>query len=265
MKPNKLSIFMRKGLLKVEKHSPEILMVLGIGGMITTTVTAVKATPKALELVKEAELDKGGVYDETGEIAPEPLTPIEAVKVAWKCYIPSVLVGGLSVACLIGANSAHLKRHAAIAAAYAISESTLKEYQDKVIQTIGEKKAGVIKDEIAKDRIKKDPVANHEVLLTERGNTLCYDALSGRYFKSDIDRIKKAENNINRQMRYDMYVTLNEFYSELGLESIKIGDELGWCIDNGYLELDFRSQLTDDGTPCLVIDYRVGPKYDYKY
>lgn len=255
MKPNKLSIFMRKGMLKIEKHSPEILMVLGIGGMITTTVMAVKATPKALSLIEEAKADTD---DGT-------LTPVEAVTTAWKCYIPSVLVGGLSVACLIGANSAHLKRHAAIAAAYAISESTLKEYQDKVIQTIGEKKAGVIKDEIAKDRIKKDPVANHEVLLTERGNTLCYDALSGRYFKSDIDRIKKAENNINRQMRYDMYVTLNEFYAELGLESIKIGDELGWCIDNGYLELDFRSQLTDDGTPCLVIDYRVGPKYDYKY
>lgn len=245
--------------MKTLKHSPEILTIVGITGMIGTTFMAVRATPKAMELIKEAK-EKKDLYVGTDE-----LTPVETIKAAGKCYIPAIAVGAMSVGCLIGANSVHVRRHAAIAAAYAISESTLKEYQDKIVQELGEKKASAIKDSISRDRIDRDPVSNHEVLLTEKGNTLCYDVLSGRYFKSDMDRIRKAENNINRQMRYDMYVTLNEFYAEIGLEPIKLGDELGWCIDDGYMEIDYRSQLADDGTPCLVMDYRVAPKYDYKY
>ena len=92
---------------------------------------------------------------------------------------------------------------------------------------------------------------------------MCFDVLSGRYFKSDIDLIKRVENNINKRMFNDMYISLNEFYIELGLEPIGIGDDLGWSVDKGMIDIDFSSQLADDGTPCLVIDYSVSPKYNY--
>lgn len=91
-----------------------------------------------------------------------------------------------------------------------------------------------------------------------------FDIVSGRYFKSDIDKLKKAENELNRQMRNEMYISLNEFYYAIGLESIKLGDSLGWNIDDGYINLRFSSQLATDGTPCLVIDYEYGPKYDFR-
>jgi hypothetical protein len=237
----------------MKKHSPEILTGIGIAGMITTTVMAVRATPKALILIEERK----------EEIDVDKLTPIELIKTTWTCYIPAAITGGLSIICLIGASSVNARRNAALATAYTLSESALKEYQEKVIETIGEKKEQTVRDAIAKDRIDKNPVSSREVIITEKGNTLCYDAISGRYFKSDIDKIKKAENELNRRMRDEMHISLNEFYYEIGLNPIGIGDDLGWNIDHGYIELSFSSQLADEGTPCLVIDYQVAPRYEY--
>ena len=237
----------------MKKHSPEILTGIGIAGMITTTVMAVRATPKALVLIEDKKIENDA----------DKLTPVETIKATWKCYIPSAITGCLSIYCLIGASSVNVRHNAALATAYTLSESALKEYQEKVIETIGEKKEQSVRDSIAKDRIERDPVTSKEVIITERGNTLCYDAISGRYFKSDIDKLKKVENELNRRMIDEMYISLNEFYYEIGLNPISIGDDLGWNIDHGYIELSFSSQLTDEGTPCLVIDYQVAPRYEY--
>ena len=238
----------------LKKHSPEILTGIGIAGMITTTVMAVRATPKALALIDEKK----------EELKADELTPKETVQAAWVCYIPAAVTGTLSIACLIGASSVNIRRRAALATAYTLSESALKEYQEKVVEAIGEKKEQSVRDAVAKDKIEKNPVSKHEVIITEKGNTLCYDAASGRYFKSDIDRLKKAENELNRQMRDEMYISLNDFYYEIGLDPISIGDELGWSIDTGYINLSFSSQLAEDGTPCLVLGYKIEPRYDYR-
>lgn len=237
----------------MKKHSPEILTGIGIAGMITTTVMAVRATPKAMRLIEDR-------YREEPDERPRWITYIKG---AWTCYIPAAVTGCISVFCLIGASSVNVRRNAALATAYTLSESALKEYQEKVIETIGEKKEQSVKDAIAKDRIDRDPVTSREIIITERGNTLCYDAISGRYFKSDIDKLKKAENELNCQMRDEMYISLNEFYYEIGLNPTSIGDDLGWNIDHGYIDLQFSSQLADEGTPCLVIDYQIAPRYEY--
>ena len=151
-----------------------------------------------------------------------------------------------------------------MATAYTLSESALKEYQEKVVETIGEKKEQAIQDAVAKDRIEKNPVSTNEVIITEKGDTLCLDYPSGRYFKSDREKINKAVNELNRRMRDEMYISLNEFYYEIGLSGIGIGEELGWNIDQGYIEPSFSCQLAEDGTPCLVISYLVGPRYDFR-
>ena len=255
MKKPKLSSISKGIRGAITKHSPEILTGIGIAGMITTTIMAVRATPKALILIEERK----------EEIDVDKLTPVELIKTTWTCYIPAAITGGLSIICLIGASSVNARRNAALATAYTLSESALKEYQEKVIETIGEKKEQTVRDAIAKDRIDKNPVSSREVIITEKGNTLCYDAISGRYFKSDIDKLKKAENELNRRMRDEMYISLNDFYYEIGLNPIGIGNDLGWNIDHGYIELKFSSQLTDDGNPCLVIDYQVVPSRLYDF
>lgn len=241
--------------LATKKHSPELLTGIGIAGMVTTVVLAVRATPKALRLIDEKKAD---IPEE------ENIPRIEAVKAAWKVYVPAILTGILSTICLIGANSVNQRRNAAIAAAYSLSESALKEYREKVVETIGERKEQAIRDDIAKDRITENPV--REVIVSDRGSTLCYDSLSGRYFKSDIEKLRRIVNDLNRRMRDEMFISLNDFYCAIDNPDLcptKLGDILGWNIDKGYIDLNFSSQLTTDGTPCLVLDYTVVPEYEY--
>lgn len=252
------------------KYSPEILTGIGIAGMITTTIIAVKSTPKALslmdkelkrqnqELADEAERNGEAMFAETAK-----LKPIDVLRVTWKCYIPTVTIGAASIACLIGASSVHSKRNAVLATAYKLSETAFSEYKEKVIETIGEKKEEVIRDKVHKERMEKDPVSKNEVFITDSGETLCYDYNTGRYFKSDIEKIRRAINTLNKKMLLDGYVSLNEFYEEIGIARTSTGDRLGWNTDSDLIDLNFSSQLTEDGKPCLVIDFKVAPKYDF--
>ena len=237
------------------KYSPGILTGIGITGMIGATFMAVKATPKALYLI-EAKKEESEV---------EELTPIETIKTCWKCYIPATLATVLSIICLIGASTVSAKRNAALATAYSISEAALREYQEKVVEVVGEKKEKAVRDAVAKDQIERDPVTKSEVVIIDsNSNTLCYEPLSGRYFKSTIDKIKKAEIKLDRQMIQEMYVSLNDFYWEIGLDGTDLGDKMGWNLSKGYMDLSFSSQLADDGTPCAVIVYGIPPVYDYQ-
>lgn len=237
----------------ISRHSPEILTGIGIAGMITTTILAVKATPKAIKLI-EAEKRAKHV---------DALSPVDTVKTVWKCYIPAAMTGVSSIACLIGSNAINAKRNAALTTVYTLSEMARNEYKEKVIETIGEKKERTIKEKVDAERIKRDPVSKKEVIITEKGTTLCYDHVFGRYFKSDIDIINRAMNKINREIVINMYASLNDFYAELGLSPVEMGYDLGWNIDDGTIEIEPSSQLADDGTPCLVIDYNISPKYNY--
>lgn len=235
------------------KHSPEIMVGIGIAGMISATIMAVKATPKAIRLIDEKK----------EELKVDKLASMDVIKTTWKCYLPTVLVSGGSIMCLIFASSVNLKRNTALATAYSLSESALQTYQQKVVEVIGEKKEQSVRDSIAQSKIKSSPVSYQEVVIVEKGNTLCYESFTGRYFKSDIERIKKKVNDLNRTMRTDMYISLNDFYYELGLSPVKIGEFVGWNIEKGYIDLNYSSQLTDDGNPCLVIDFNERPVYDF--
>lgn len=235
------------------KNAPGILVGVGIVGMVGTTILAVRATPKAIKLIENKKR----------ELEVDSLTPVETVKTTWKCYIPAAVTGVTSTACLIGASSVSARRNAALATAYNLTKVALNDYKDAVVETIGEKKEQVVRDTVAKKKIEQDPVTNTEVIVTERGTTLCYDAVFGRYFRSDIDTIKRAVNELNRSIVSSMYASLNEFYDEIGLPPIEIGDKLGWNMDDGQIEVDFSSQLAADGTPCLVISFNVAPDYGY--
>jgi len=236
----------------LKKYSPEILTGLGIAGMVASTILAVKATPKALTLINEKKEEMGVAK----------LNTQDTVKTAWKCYIPSLALTAVSAICIVGASASNARRNAALATAYTISENALREYQNKVIETVGEKKETEIRDSVAKDKIDKTPVSS-EVIVTEKGNTLCYDTLSGRYFRSDIDKIKRAVIEINFKIIDEVYASLNEFYDELELPHTKMGDDLGWNVIDGRMDIHFSSHVAADGNPCLVLNYRAAPRYDY--
>jgi hypothetical protein len=234
----------------VNKNSSTILTVCSVSGLFATTIFAVGATPKALRLIEDAE-------DEKGEV----LTKKEVVKETYKCYIPAVAMGLATMACIIGAHSIDLRKNTAFASAYTLTENALKNYQSKVVETIGKAKEKEVKDAVAKDKVEKDPVTKKEVIITGKGETLCYDSMSGRYFKSDMEDIKSVLNDLSRRLMNDMYISLNEVYSELGLEQTKLGDMVGWHIDWGTIKPDFSSTISDDGRPCLVLGFEDEPRY----
>jgi len=237
------------------KHSPEILVGFGLAGMVATTVLAVKATPKALRLIEEKQ--KG---------QEETLTKVDVVKTTWTCYIPAAITCVVSAGCILGASSINAKKNAAIAAAYSISERAFSEYKEQVVEVIGEKKEQLVRDKVAEKQLKEYPKTNREVIMTDKGDMMCFDPISGRTFKSDYDKIRSAEHWLNKELRSNMYVSLNEFYYELGLRPIDIGDDLGWNIHKEEeVDISYSSQLAEDGTPCLVINYSVSPRYEYSH
>jgi len=240
----------------INKNSPTILTGLAVAGFVTTVIFAVKATPKALEILDQEKILRRD-YDNN-----RPITKKDVIKLTWKTYLPTFLMGATSISCIIFANHINLRRNAMLSSLYALSETTLKEYQNKVIETIGENKEKKIKDEIRGDRIKNNPPKDGNIIITGKGDTLCYDSLSGRYFKSDIETIRKIENETNKRLLSNMWVSLNELYADLGLPGIDLGRDIGWDIDK-TLEFIFTSKLTEDGRPCLVIDYMVGPRLSY--
>lgn len=254
MSKSKMAQLMRVAKTSITKHSPEILTGIGIAGMITTTVLAVKATPKAIRLIEEAKEEKG-----------EDLTKAETVKTCWKAYIPAVATCVASTACLIGASSVSIRRNAMLATAYKLSETAFSEYKEKVVETIGDEKEKIVREKVSEERIKKNPISKNEIIMTNYGDTQFYETLSGRYFKSDIEQIKKVVNYLNKDMLQDMFgtISLNEFYDELELERIDLGDELGWRVDKGLIEIDFTSKIADNGKPCIVLDYINAPHYGF--
>lgn len=253
----KISTFIKTVQTTASKHSPEILTGIGIAGMVTTTILAVKVTPKALECIKS-----DSCRNHEGD--PYAYTKKEAFKSAWKCYVPAAVTGTLSVVCLIGASSVNARRNAALATAYKLSETALSEYREKVIETIGEKKEKNVQEKVIEKKIKETPVNSSEVIITGTGNTLCYDPMSGRYFYSTIEKIKAAENKLNKQMLHDIcgYASLNEFYDELGLSHTEIGDIVGWNTDS-LIDVDITAQLADDERPCIGLIYRTRPDYGF--
>ena len=248
----KLTSIVKSVQASMIKHKPEILLGFGIATGVSATVFAATETPKALRLIEDARKEKG-----------EDLTTVEKAKACWKCYIPAAVATTVSVSCLIGANSVSARRTAALAAAYQISETALSEYREKVIETIGEKKEQIVRDNIAKSHIEKKPVSQSQVIVTNKGKTLCFDELAGRYFESDIDKIKAAQNDFNRDLLSEMYKSLNEFYDALEVPHIGIGDDIGWNVEKGFMDIAFSSHLADDGTPCIVIGHRMPPTYNY--
>lgn len=233
----------------ISDKSPEILIGFGLAGMLTSTVLAVKATPKALDILAEQE--------------DRELSKVDKVKLTWKCYAPAAIGYCASAACIIGANSVNTKRNAVLAGAYKISESALLEYRDKVKEVIGEEREKEIHGKIAEDRRCKEPENQGNVILTGKGDVLCYDMYSGRYFKSDMDEINAILNELNYKLMQDNVLALNDFYDALGLQPIATGYDHGWNVDEGLIKIYFTSTLADNGVPCLALHFDNLPRYGY--
>jgi len=245
---------------RVEKlvidNSPAILTVLGVTGTITTAYLTGTASFKAAEILR-----KEGMI-ESDELDSISFSFKDKFEYVWKCYIPAVGTGAVTVFCIVFANRIGMRRAAAVAAAYSISEKAFVEYKDKVIEKFGDNQEQKVRDEVAQDRVNRNPLNEREIIITGDGEVLCYEAFTGRYFKSSMEEVKRAQNDINAEIIHNSYASLSDFYNALGIGKTSCSDEVGWNTDK-LLELKFTTVLSEDNRPCISIEFDVAPVRDY--
>lgn len=243
----------------LRRNSSTILTCVGAFGVVATSVMAVKATPKALTLIEDAREEKG-----------EDLTKFETVKAAGVVYIPAVITGAATIACIFGSNIISKHQQATLMSAYALLDSSYKEYKKKVDELYGEEAGQKVRAEIAKDKHTGD-----EILLDD-GNELFFDFYSGRYFESTRADVERAEYAINRLLYVNGSASLNDYYELLGLEKWPEYDLVGWTCGqleamywHTWIDFDYEKTEIDDasdeyeGVEVTIIHMPYEPVIDY--
>ena len=245
--------FLQQVKTSVVSHMPGILTGIGIAGFGSSVVLAITATPKATALIEEKTKEKKA-----------DLEPVEVIKTTWKCYIPSAVMFAVGTGCTIGGLKVSERRGAAWAAAYSLSESAFREYQEKIVEKLGERKEKQARDEIAQEKVNEKPVKNVDVIQTGRGTTICRDLATERTFTVDIDDIQKTEQWIIDECTNGMgYCSWNDLYTMLGVSGTGLGDDLGWNAIHPLRKIEMSSALGTDGAPILTIDYSPRPFAEY--
>lgn len=239
------------------QHESEILTAIGIAGMATSLFFAIKASPKAEKVMNEI-VDKHKNDEKKTELIKETVTKVAPI------YIPTAVTFGVSAMCIIGGLKVNLRRNAALATAYAITENSFKEYQEKTKAIIGEKKEQTIRDEVARDQMSKHPVTSSQVFVSDDSTVLCFDDYSKRYFTCSIDKLEKLANTINKNILCDAFcgtANMNDYYFGVGLEPVDYGELKGFNLDN-LLTFDYSAMISDDGRPCIVVRTNAMSSYD---
>lgn len=249
-----MSSLLRNPKLFMKQNSATILTGIGGAGVIVTSVMAVKATPKALMLLEEAEKEK-----------QEELTKLEKVKVAGPVYIPAIVIGVSTIACIFGANALNKRQQAAITSAYALVNSSYQEYKDKVKELYGKDANDEVKNEIAKDKYKEADIPKDDE------KELFFDEFSGRFFRSTLEKVQRAQYEINRDLSFRDWATINEFYDYLDIPHVDAGDIIGWSTTmNGEMYwqtwVDFSNvkMVDDDGLEYYIVRMFQEPMPDFE-
>lgn len=257
--------------LCLRKYSPVALSCIASTGVIVTAIAAVKATPRAVELVKE---DSRRNHD--GD--PYAYTKKEAIISAWKCYIPAAILGFSTIACILGANALNNRKQAALTSAYALLNQSYKAYKDKLKENYGEEVHNAIVDSIVSEKCKDVCIRAYDwvgcscldfgedtATYPETVRTF-YDSFSQRYFETTISKVIQAEYHLNRNFMIKGVIPLNDFYEFLGLEKIKGGDAVGWSSCNGdiyWIDFNHHKLTLDDGMEIFVVDMIFEPTAEW--
>lgn len=230
-------------------NTPAILTAVGVAGAITTAVLSGRSAVETYVILEDAkpgpdQMDYGLGIDRK-----------EKAKLVWQVWVLPVSVGAITCTSIVMANRIGTRRAAAMATAYVISEKAFEEYREKVVEKLGVNKERAARDEIAQNRVSK--MDDSDIFLDE-GEVLCCDQFTGRYFKSTMENIKKAQNDTNYQIMHSGNQSLSEFYGRLGLEPTSMSDGLGWNSDN-LMDILFSTTMSPNGKPCISIDFRVTP------
>ena len=181
------------------------------------------------------------------------LTKEQRIMIYAKIYAPPAIAILATGACIVGAHSISVKRESSLLLAY---EGTRQMY-DRYRATVQDRLGPEEKEIANKAASMAEPVPRETIIYGE-GDCLFYDAYSGRYFKSTVNKIDRVVNELNYTLLREMCVSLNEFYAGIGLEGISLGDQLGWN-EQRQIEVHYGSRVTEEGRACIVLDFVIEP------
>ena len=257
--------------LFTRQHSPAILTGIGIAGFAAAIPLAISCKRKSDQLHMEAESEKRAKEDVSIDDAEEiALNKKEKVIIFAKAYWPVGATFAVSTACVILGLRGQMKRTEAVESALVIAQKELysqrKAIEEELSKTQAQKIIDGAKQDSAQDIISKSDTDSVE--KTGYGNTLCVDLWSGRMFRSDIESIRRAFNDLNAQMieSSDYFTPVNDLYFFLGLEPCDVGRYMGWSYPTDYEKIypNFTSGINETtGEPYLAYDFTIRPEYEF--
>lgn len=281
-----------KTVMKLKKHSPEILVMAGIAGTVVSAVLACKATTKVAEILDETKGTLDTIHEgmETGAINGQEYTTEDGkkdtvvvyaqtgMKLA-KLYAPAIILGTLSITSILASNNILRKRNVALGAAYATIDKSFKEYRGRVIERFGEQVDTELKYGIkAKkfEEIEVDPETGKEkkvkktVMVADPNlqsdYAVYFDSKSRNYETNpDYNRmfLKAQQAFANDKLQTRGHLFLNEVLDDLDLPRTPAGQIVGWTKDGPDGYVNFRivevERETEDGRhePALLLDFNV--------
>lgn len=247
----------------LRKHSGTILAVAASVGVVATAIETGRATTKAKHLLEVDEALRKHNEDEQG-VVEEPPTKKQIALMCWKAYVPAVILGGGTIACILGSNALNKKQIASLTAAYMALGKTYQTYRQKVIENIGLEKEAEIQEQISEEKL---PEVRDK--MTEE-KLLCYEPISKRYFHATEAELLTAFYEANRDFNANGYIALNDVYGYLNLDFIPELHGRGWSIDymseiwnSGWIDFSYAKQQTDDGLEVYYVTAFEEPIEDY--
>lgn len=225
---------------EVRKHSPFIFATLGVAGFITATVMSARATPKAVKILEDY---------------PDDAPKIEKARALAPVYAPTAGMILLSTACIVFSNRIHTYRYASLLALYSVGERTLQRWQDAVVEEVGKGKFEKVRQRTTEPR---DDIPGS--MVVEEGEVVLYDNYTGRFFKADsVETIRRKANDLTDRMFSGDWISLNDWYYEIGLPNTEFGDEIGWDAAGGPINMTFDAFLKND-RPVISVSFNVKPR-----
>lgn len=236
------------------EKTPLVLTIISCTGVVVTAIMTARAAPKAAHILAELRADP---------LESDPLPFLHKVKHTWKIYVPAASLGLATMASIITMNRVSDRNVAILTAGATLATNTLKDYQQHILEEIGAEKESKVRDRMARNALAKVPVPESELgFVYTDGEVLFFDALSGRYFKHNLEKVRGVENDFNHELLNSMSMSLNDLYDALGLESIEVGEMLGFNTDN-MLDFHFSAQLSPDKKPAVVLGHINMPVPNY--
>ena len=267
---NKLNLsrtFHKVGLT-FKKHSPEILVIAGVIGTVTSTVMACRATTKLSEITEKSQKELDAIHHamEHPETLPEEYTAMDAKKdltivytktamqVA-KLYAPAAILGALSITSILASNNILRKRNVALAAAYTAVDKGFKEYRGRVVERFGKDidrelryniKAKEVEGTVIDEKTGEEKTVTTTVNVVNPNDVsdfarIWYEGCPGhtKNPEKNLFYLKKQQDFANQKLQQEGYLFLNEVYEMLGFAKTAAGQQVGWVLGNGDGFVDF--------------------------